>query len=229
MAEVKIKRIFLTGPPGSMWSGVDRQLRAAIPTSDNTDITPARSYQGHRGAYFNLGNEFGEWILNFDTYTKEHIIETVDSVFVNQEGVTELVRIHKSHLFAYHLDKIKEMFPDDAIVIVLQEPHKCYVWWEFSGGHKTVYDAYYWYNGDYNAIWDEINKELVASKDFIKRHNLETSQFTLEWIKENFPTVCPRFEGANRTHKLILQHSDGISKGLPETLTVAVINPWNVK
>jgi hypothetical protein len=187
MAE--IKRIFITGAPGSMWSSVDRFTREGLDTIiDNSDINPNRDWKGHRGAYWNPGNEPGfDWILNFQDYDKEHIVETLDSVFAPiPEGQELIVRTHKSHQFAYHLDKIAELFPDAAIITVTQPSHKCYVWWMECGGHDTVFDNYYYYKRNYTAIWDEIVNQNSAIDDFNRRYGLFPEYYNLDFFRKYF-------------------------------------------
>ena len=194
MAE--IKRIFLTGAPGSRWSKIDRYIRACTGfKSDNTDINEKRNWKGHRGAYWNPGNEPGfDWILNFNSYTKEHIVETLDSVFSPiPEVVNTIVRVHKSHHFAYHLDKIRELFPDDAIVMVSQPSHLCLLWWEICGGHDTVFDSYHYYKRDYDLIWDQIVTQNTAIDNFIEKNNLEKNYINLTVLEKYFGPLNPRF------------------------------------
>jgi hypothetical protein len=62
-------RIFLTGVPGSRWSGIAQTLES-IPGFNTTDRTPERtyshhSYTGHQGAYFGPGMEL-ECLLSAD-------------------------------------------------------------------------------------------------------------------------------------------------------------------
>jgi hypothetical protein len=194
MTEQLVKRIFLTGPPGSMWSGCDRRLREAFIDIDNTDWTPERQWHRwddtipHRGAYFNVGNEFGDWVLNFHRYTREQILEVVDSVFVPQPDKKVLIRIHKSHEFSHHLDQIMEQFPEAAIITINNDPHRCLANWGLCDGFGHVYDKYpdHVFNNDYEHIWEEINYQHWAIKHWNRKHGLQTSQLTKEWIRTNF-------------------------------------------
>ena len=84
-----------------------------------------------------------------------------------------IVRVHKSHYFAYHLDKIRELFPNDSIVLVSQSNYKCFLWWEISGGHNIVYNNYNYYKKDYSLIWEQIVNQNTAIDNFIDKHNLK--------------------------------------------------------
>jgi hypothetical protein len=187
MAE--IKRIFLAGAPGSMWSGIDKWIRMFhFPNVDNTDITPQRRWHGHEGVYWNPGNEPGyDWILNFDKYSKEEILQTLDSVYDPiPEDKDFIIRTHKSHHFSYHIDKIVELFPDADILLVHQEPHKSYLWWEISGGHDTVYDPYHYYNRDYEAIWKEIVDQTKCIECALEKYNLTLETPNERWFKKHY-------------------------------------------
>ena len=253
MAET-IRRIFVVGAPGSMWSGVGKGLRKALQNADNTDITLERimvsgkttSTPNHIGAYFNPGNEFDNWILGFGDYTKEEIIEKLDSAFnptMDQRILSfldkefqqvpdgkNLIKIHLSHYFAYHLDKIRDLFPDACIVIISQEPHKSYVWWEHCGGHDTKYDAYYFYERDFEAIWNEIVGQSSAIEKFLNKNQLPRNIFNLEWVRKNFEIVSniallseytSEKDGMPR-----LQECPGNQTGILNSMRVSIINPW---
>jgi hypothetical protein len=237
-----IKRIFLTGAPGSYWSRIDHFLRRCHTFhNDNTDINENRNWNGHRGAYWNPGNEPGyDWILNFASYSKEHIIETLDSVFDPiPDNVDTIVRVHKSHYFSYHLDKIYELFPDDAIVLVRQENYKCFLWWEIGGGHDTKFDSYDYYQRDYGLIWNEIVNQNMAIDRFIETHNLEKKYPTLKMLKENFGELNPEFvEWITRPNLINLDGVDSLialkeeewykkyGVGLSRDLYLSII-PWS--
>ena len=95
-------RIFLTGVPGSRWSGIAQTLES-IPGFNTTDRTPARtyshhSYTGHQGAYFGPGMEL-ECKLDADY---------VDSAWTEPGGT----RLVKSHDWAYMLSNVNRHLPD---------------------------------------------------------------------------------------------------------------------
>lgn len=245
MAEVK--RIFITGAPGSMWSKVDRYIRRALwQHIDNSDVTPYRNHEGHRGAYWNPGNEPGyDWILNFDKYDRDHIIETLDTGFlrpIEEDERDVVVRTYKSHHFAYHLDQIKEQFPDAAILMWQQPDHFCYVWWYACGGHDTVFDPYHYYKRSYKDIWNEIVDQNKAIQQFVDKHGLSRDIWTSEWIADHFGKLNPTIydiatndlnepideDNGNlmnyRDKKWITTHEGGT--GLYEEQRISII-PWS--
>jgi hypothetical protein len=186
----KIKRIFITGAPGSMWSGVDRWLRFSFdPHIDNSDITPERDWRGHEGAYWNPGNEPGyDWILNFDKYTREEIIQMLDSAYTDQPNDHEeyIIRTYKSHYWCFYYDQIREMFPEADIISVYAEPHKAWIWWRECGGHDTVFDGYHYYQRDYNAIWNEINNQTNATLRNFEKYGITQELFNFDFIRKYY-------------------------------------------
>jgi len=232
-----IKRIFLTGPPGSMWSGCDRRLREAFLDIDNSDWNEKRQWKRdtgqipHRGAYFNVGNEFGDWILNFGKYTREEILSVVDSVFLPQPDKEILIRIHKSHEFAHHLDQIMEQFPEAAIITINNDPHRCLANWELCDGFNHVYDPYpeHIFHNDYEMLWEEICYQHYAIKHWNRKHNLPVSQLTKEWIRTNFtdrltPTYADPTENYWDGVKTLYYPQD-YGRGLVSGLQLSCI-PW---
>ena len=119
-------RIFLTGVPGSRWSGIAQTLES-IPGFNTTDRTPARtythhSYTGHQGAYFGPGMELE---CSFDA---DHI----DTAWTETGGT----RLVKSHDWAYVLPEVERHFPDDWIMLVYRPDMASYAWWHEAGGFQ---------------------------------------------------------------------------------------------
>jgi hypothetical protein len=201
MAKAKVKRIFISGTAGSLWSGVDRYLRyALLGYVDNSDITDYRNHEGHQGAYWNPGNEPSwDWILNFGDYDRDHIIETLDSAYsdpIPDASEKEfIVRTHKSHFWAYHYDKLVELFPNDDILICRTPQHKAWIWWQICGGHDTVFNDYKYYNRDYGAIWEDIGLQLSHTDRFIEKYQLEKEMWDRSFIEKYFTkTPHPLFD-----------------------------------
>jgi len=188
----KIKRIFITGGPGSMWSGADRLIRSGFAGQvDNSDINHSRNWIGHRGVYFNPGNEPGyDWILNFDKYDREEIIRMLDgtqsfrkSTDDNEDGV---IRTYKSHNFCYFFDHIEKLFPEADIVAMTQIPYKALYWWTVCGGHDHVHDPYDYYDRDLEKIWNEINTQTSLVDAWIEKHNLKKEYLNLDFFRNHF-------------------------------------------
>lgn len=200
MAKAKVKRIFVTGPPGGMWTTLDRWLRIGLhPNVDNSDITPQRLWAGHMGAYWNPGNEPSwDWILNFADYTKEEIIEKLDTAY--SEPIPDasekefIIRTHKSHYWAFHYDKLVEMFPECDILSTVLEPHAAFMWWHICGGHDTVFNDYKFYDRDYNAIWQEIVGQIDATNKFIKKHDLTLEHYNVDFLKKYYGELSTHVE-----------------------------------
>jgi hypothetical protein len=190
MATAKIKRIFITGSAGSLWSTVDRYLRWGLGLrQDDSDVTRERSWHGHTGAYHNPGNEPGfNWILNFGDYDRAEIERMMDSAYSYPvpEDREYIIRVHKSHMFAYHLEHIEKLFPEADIIASVQDPYKSMLWWGLSGGVETVFDNYDFYERDVEAIWKEINDQNEACEKWIDKNNLPREYLNNKWFKKYY-------------------------------------------
>jgi hypothetical protein len=169
-------RIFFTGVPGSRWSGIAQTLET-ISWFNTTDRTHERQYlhgsfSGHKGAYFGRLMEF-EAKLDADY---------IDQAWEQNSPGTKLI---KSHDWAYSLDKIKQQFPNDWIMLVYRDSSASFNWWKEAGGFDIKYPSYIAYQNDV-IMTREIDWQNSAIKKFASEHNLEWNTFTSEWIKENF-------------------------------------------
>jgi hypothetical protein len=200
MNKAEVKRIFITGPPGGMWTTLDRWIRIALaPNVDNSDITPQRRWEGHMGAYWHPGNEPSwDWILNFGDYDRDHIIETLDSAYTDPiPDASEkefIIRTHKSHAWACHYDKIVELFPEADILSTVMEPHYAFMWWKICGGHDTVFNDYKYYNRDYRAIWEETCLHTDKTNEFAEKYNLPKEYYNLDFLRKYYGTIHPNAE-----------------------------------
>lgn len=168
-------RIFFTGAPGSRWSGI-AQILESLPGFNTSDRTLARSYEhnsfsGHKGAYFGRLMEF-EAKLDPD-YLQSAWTRPVGACLV------------KSHDWAYSLDRIKEKFPTDWIVLVHRPDAVSFDWWKQAGGFNIGYPNYAAYQNDH-IMQREISWQNQAILRFAEQNSLVWSKFTSEWITEHF-------------------------------------------
>jgi hypothetical protein len=168
-------RIFLTGVPGSRWSGIAQTLES-IPGFNTTDRTPARtyshhSYTGHQGAYFGPGMEL-ECRLSADY---------IDSAWTEPGGT----RLVKSHDWAYMLSNVERHFPDDWIMLVYRPDMASYAWWHEAGGFQIQYPNYSWYK-DSAEMLREITKQNKRILEYACKNNATWSYFTPEWVQQEF-------------------------------------------
>lgn len=157
--------IFVTGAPGSRWSGVGDELRFNY-HADITDYTSDKEYMhskfsGHKGNYYGPGMQYGKWLeKNNSLGTKEQWIEEINSSF---SGPEDQVKVIMSHHFAYYLDEIKKMFPESTIVACLRDCDDCMEWWKKAGGWDITYPSYEWYKDDikmkHEIYWQ--NKAII--------------------------------------------------------------------
>lgn len=178
-----MKYIFVAGAPGSKWSSVCKNIYHS-PSIDTSDYSDARTYYHdasgemqlmHMGAYFDPGMEFGELIHRMPMYTKEEHEESFDQAFAGNG-----VRIVKSHVFAHHIDFIKQTWPDCPIVLVHRSDDACLGWWVKCGHFNITYPLYEQYykdlkhmavhiknqNADILTAWEKYDGvEVATNKD----------------------------------------------------------------
>ena len=149
--------IIITGAPGSKWSSVVKNIywSSSINQSDYSKErtywhdadTPGEKQLMHIGAYFDPGMEFEtDW----------------DEPFSGNG-----IRIIKSHVYAYQLNKFKDLYP---IVMVYRNDIECLEWWKKCGHFNITYPIYGPYYKDLNNMWDEIQMQNNAIMKFVKRN-----------------------------------------------------------
>ena len=168
-----MKYIFMTGAPGSKWSSVAKNIYFS-PDIDRSDSSPEREYWHdasgvkqlmHMGAYFDPGMEL-DLSQQMNLESKEHLEEFFDSAFAKDATG---IRIIKSHIFAHHIDFIKETWPDCPIILVHRSDDACLGWWVKCGHFDITYPKYNQYyvdlrnmatiiarqNADILTAWDD--------------------------------------------------------------------------
>lgn len=170
--------LFFTGVPGSHWSAIAQDIETVpgINTSDHTsdrEYSPG-TYTGHKGAYFGEGMEFKPYVNT----------DYISTAWKDPGGC----KIVKSHDWAYRLDDIKEIYPNDWIMLVYRPDMASYAWWHEAGGFKIKYPNYAAYK-DSPTMLGEIAKQNQAMLEFGYKHNVKWSHYSTEWLRENFD--CP--------------------------------------
>ena len=136
----------MAGAPGSKWSSVAKNIYFSSDI-DRSDASPDREYWHdasgtnqlmHMGAYFDPGMEF-DLSQQMNLESKEHLEEFFDSAF-SPDGTG--IRIIKSHIFAHHIDFIKETWPDCPIILVHRPDDACLGWWVKCGHFDITYPKY---------------------------------------------------------------------------------------
>lgn len=175
-------RIFFTGAPGSMWSGIAQELENGLGLNI-TDRTGGRAYEhnnftGHKGNYFGRGMEFS---ADLERLFHSDIVEYIDSPWQS----TDRTRIVKSHEWMYKIPFLKKNFPNDWIMMVYRPDMACYAWWHEAGGFNINYPSYKEYGnseGMMAAIMDQNRKLLEVGYDY----DVTWQPFTSAWVEENF-------------------------------------------
>ena len=168
-------RIFLTGVPGSRWSGIAQTLET-IPGFNISDRNKNREYThakygGHIGAYFGPKMEL-EDRLDADY---------IDSAWAVPGGT----RLVKSHNWAYKLHDVKAAFPDDWIMLVYRPDMASYTWWHEAGGFDIAYPNYSWY-GNSRTMMNEITKQNEMILEYAHEQDATWQHISEKWIKDNF-------------------------------------------
>lgn len=162
-----MKYIFVAGAPGSKWSSVVKNIYFS-PSVDQSDYSDERTYYHdasgemdlmHIGAYYDPGMEFGDFFDNL----KNHSIEECEAEF-DRPFSGEGVRIVKSHVFAHHIQFLKQNWPDCPIILVHRENDACLGWWVRCGHFNITYPSYDKYYKDLRTmskIIDSQNQDIM--------------------------------------------------------------------
>ena len=140
-----MKYIFVAGAPGSKWSSVVKNIYNS-PSLDRSDYSEERTYYHdaggtmdpmHLGAYFDPGMEFGSFFDRLDQHSREECEAEFDRPFTGTG-----VRIVKSHVFAHHIDFLRQTWPDCPVVLVYRPNDACLGWWVKCGHFDITYPKY---------------------------------------------------------------------------------------
>ena len=165
-----MKYIFVAGAPGSKWSSVVKNIYYS-PDVNQSDYSEARTYYHdasgqmelmHLGAYFDPGMEFGKFFHRLNEFDYYQCEAEFDAPFSGQG-----VRIIKSHVFADHIDYIRETWPDCPIVLVHRDDDACLGWWVKCGHFDITYPDYAEYYQDLRTMAGIIqrqNKGIVTAQ-----------------------------------------------------------------
>jgi hypothetical protein len=168
-----MKYIFVSGAPGSKWSSVVKNIYYSADI-DSTDYTDARTYWHdasgtydlmHLGVYWGPAMEFGDWFERLDQYSKDECEAEFDRPFSGTG-----VRIIKSHVFGYHIDYIKQTWPDCPIVLIDRSDDACLGWWVKCGEFKITYPLYRDYYKDLRSMSVAIVRENTGNRQAAREY-----------------------------------------------------------
>lgn len=159
----------MAGAPGSKWSSVAKNIYYSPDidrSDDNIDRVYASSvaYNGttmHLGSYFDPGMEFGVWFDRLNEYSKEACEKEFDRPFSGSG-----VRIIKSHMFMYHVEFLKQHWPDCSIILVHRGDDASLGWWVRCGGFNISYPDYNKYYRDLDFMAEEITRQNAAMRPY---------------------------------------------------------------
>jgi len=165
-------RIFLSGAPGSRWSGI-AQVLESIHGFNTSDRTPGReyyhgAYSGHVGAYFGPGMEFEPCL----------VADYIDSAWSKPGGC----RVVKSHEWCEMLQDVHTTFPKDWIMLVYRQHKPSLEWWLEAGGYSITYPDY----TAYSNMPSIIKRQNQAIMRWVFEHSCKLERFTPSWVKREF-------------------------------------------
>ena len=172
-----MKYIFCAGAPGSKWSSLIKNIYYS-PSIDRTDYTDERTYYHdasgkmdlmHLGAYFDPGMEFGSWFDRLSEHSREECEAEFDRPFSGTG-----VRIIKSHVFANHIDFIKQTWPECPIILALRDNDACLGWWVRCGEFGITYPDYSGYYKNLREMSKHINSQNADLRRFVGDNNLQS-------------------------------------------------------
>jgi hypothetical protein len=187
----EIDRFFITGAPGSRWSGVAKYLGQLldINASDLDDIPILKQHMteapsgvwhvpdAHRAAYYGTG-----W-----KYSADLSLENLTNPFKDK---TKRM-MHRSHEWAYKLDEISELYPSASIILVYRSDEDCKKWWYEMGGWKIEYPDYRpYYKNDENML-REIHMQNQKILEFATKHNLKWHSCSDTFVSYILDIPCP--------------------------------------
>lgn len=156
-----MNRIFLTGVPGSRWSGIAQEIETE--DFNTSDRIPERTYthnkySGHVGAYYGTGMEFPAIL---DT-------KNLDLPYNNKN---KKIKLHKSHEWSLMLDDIVDWYHRAGIILIYRPNEAAFKWWLEAGGFDIKYPNYDYYV-DEATMMTHIEKQNDAILKFAHKHKL---------------------------------------------------------
>jgi hypothetical protein len=193
----KTRRVWVTGPSGSRWSGVSQHFQDH-PMADNGDITPDRlmniriqvlNRPFHKGAYFDPGNEGGEDWMDLENKTDGEITGEIDRLWGYPQPADQF-RVIKSHFATLSIHDIKRRWPDDMVIMVKRERDLCLDWWAVGGGLKCPHPRYGWfYDEEHVEYWIDIIRE--AHETLVKQFGSRWERFDADFVARYGMPVVP--------------------------------------
>jgi len=174
-----MKYIFVSGAPGSKWSSVVKNIYYS-PDVDSSDYSDERTYWHdasgtydlmHLGVYWGPAMEFGDWFEQLDQHSKAECEAEFDRPFSGTG-----VRIIKSHVFGYHIDYIKQTWPDCPIVLIDRSDDACLGWWVKCGEFKITYPLYRDYYKDLRSMASAIARENAGNRQASREYPAQVTE-----------------------------------------------------
>jgi hypothetical protein len=107
--------------------------------------------------------EFGDWFDRLDEHTREECEAEFDRPFSGTG-----VRIIKSHVFAHHINFLKDTWPDCPVILAHRGDDACLGWWVKCGHFNITYPKYDKYYQDLRTMAGIIadqNRDILAAAE----------------------------------------------------------------
>jgi hypothetical protein len=175
-----MKYIFVTGAPGSKWSSVVKNIYYSA-SLDRSDSSKERTYRDelHLGAYWDPGMEFGKEFDRLNLFSREQCEIEFDRPFSGSG-----TRIIKSHVFAHHIDFIKQHWPQSSMVVVQRSTDACLGWWIRCGGFDIAYPNYKPYYQNIPNMINHIEQQNIAIDLALSKYSRVQPRNNLELAKQ---------------------------------------------
>jgi hypothetical protein len=218
--------IIATGVPGSKWSGIFKSM-SLVPSLINNSCGDGlgygkeffdtrkgeiRRYGWHYGKYWGPHHDQGHGFDDLRSMTKKEILVEFMKPYENWD----MVKIIKSHWFAYDLDYLIELFPHAKVVACYLPDDYAFKWWHKLGGWDIKYPPYDWYvndakmkteirisNGLLLKFFTEKGIDLKAFPDFEEVYKALGYEATFDFSKYNrkVPTALLGIFNGSRDEK----------------------------
>ena len=119
-----------------------------------------------------MHNEY-ELFCKFTDNATENLEEDevdLEKIFDAPFQGSDKIRIIKSHVLCYHVEKLSKMF-GDPIVLVYRHDEDCFNWWKQAGGWDITYPNYKWYKDD-ATMKQQIALQNQAVRKFVFENKL---------------------------------------------------------
>ena len=216
------KRVWMTGIPGSRWSGVYNRLVTLTNYFDRTDETPenihfhknakatiarhpdTEKFLGHKGTYWSQTTGTEHW-KDITKLSREEIVSDLNTVYTGTE-----IPIIRNHCLLRHnsIEFLAKTFPDDILMMVWRPTTTALAWWKDIMEWKDVYPDYskiYTFDNFNQAVEDESR----YMTDIAIMNNIMFERHDIYWYEKYFASLDNLDNGV---HPLFILNDKGTDR-----------------